>query len=85
MFFFAVVATFNNKLKELRKRHGVVVPVQPLVDILLEQFDGQLGDKFKTACAVFCQNQAEAMKLLQNKLKHDKFNLFLNVICHFCR
>jgi Rho guanine nucleotide exchange factor 12 len=71
-------SSFNNKLKELRKEN-TIVPLKQLIDIILDQFEGETGYKFKTACAKFCQNQGEAMKLLQNKIKHDKFSLFLSV------
>ena len=75
-----IQAIFNNKLKELRKDHSVV-PIKQLISVIQEQFQGEQGEKFQNACATFCQNQQEAMKLLQSKMKHatDKFSLFLNV------
>ena len=77
---------FNNKLKKLRKEHSVI-PVDELTNIILEQFKGEQGEKFQHACARFCENQGQAMKLLQQKLKNsDKFNQFItnaenHVIC----
>ena len=72
-------ATFNNKLKELRKEN-VVVPIKDLIRIILDQFQGEQGDRFQEACATFCQNQGEAMKLLQTKMKNqtDRFHQFLS-------
>jgi Rho guanine nucleotide exchange factor 12 len=72
-------STFNNKLKDLRKEN-VIVPIKELINVILEQFQGEQGNRFQNACATFCQNQGEAMKLLQTKMKTqtDKFNLFLN-------
>lgn len=71
-------SNFNNKLKKLRKEN-YVVPVKQLIDVILEQFKGEQGDKFQTACAKFCENQSQAMKLLQLKLKNsDKFSQFIN-------
>ncbi len=71
-------SSFNNRLKELRKENPIV-SLKQLIEIILDQFEGDIGYRFKTACAKFCQNQGEAMKLLQNKIKHDKFSLFLTV------
>lgn len=74
-------ANFNDKLKKLRKEN-TIVPVKQLIDVVLQQFEGERGAKFESACATFCQNQGEAMKLLQSKMKQhatDKFSLFLNV------
>jgi len=80
-------ATFNNKLKKLRKENSVV-NVKQLIDVISGQFQGEQGERFQQACATFCQNQSEAMKLLQIKMKMltDKFTLFLgrsenDVIC----
>jgi hypothetical protein len=71
-------ASFNKKLKELRKENAIV-PLKEFIDVVLDQFEGDTGEKFKVACATFCQNQSEAMKLLQNKMKNDKFSVFLSV------
>ena len=73
-------STFNNKLKRLRKENSVV-DVKHLIEIISSQFQGEQGLKFQNACATFCQNQSEAMKLLQVKMKQttDKFSMFLNV------
>ena len=74
-------ANFNDKLKKLRKEN-TIVPVKQLIDVVLQQFEGERGAQFESACATFCQNQGEAMKLLQSKMKQhatDKFSLFLNV------
>jgi Rho guanine nucleotide exchange factor 12 len=80
-------STFNNKLKKLRKENPIV-PVNQLVDVIQDQFQGETGYRFQTACATFCQNQSEAMKFLQvkSKLATDKFTSFLaksenDVIC----
>ena len=55
--------------------------MKQLIDIIFDHFEGEQGTKFQSACAAFCQNQSEAMKLLQIKMKHntDKFSSFLNV------
>jgi hypothetical protein len=81
-------SAFNNKLKELRKEN-VIVPIKDLISIILEQFQGEQGEQFQEACATFCQNQGEAMKLLQTKMKNqtDRFQSFLNRAenDHVCR
>ena len=71
-------SSFNNKLKDLRKEHAII-PIKELIDVILQQFEGEQGSRFEAACATFCQNQSEAMKLLQAKMKHatDKFTQFL--------
>ena len=51
-----------------------------LVNVILGQFKGEQGERFQVACAKFCENQGQAMKLLQAKLKNsDKFNHFITV------
>lgn len=73
------LANFNNKLKRLRKENHVV-PIKQLINIILEQFKGEGGEKFKIECARFCENQSQAMRLLQTKIKtNDKFGSFINV------
>lgn len=60
------------------------MPVKQLIDIILEQFKGEQGEKFQSACAKFCENQSQAMKLLQLRLKNsDKFSQFINVKIKF--
>ncbi len=77
--FFLCAADFNNKLKKLRKENPVI-PVDQLTDVILGQFRGEQGERFQVACAKFCENQGQAMKLLQVKLKNsDKFNSFITV------
>lgn len=61
------------------------MPIKQLIDIILEQFKGEEGAKFQSACAKFCENQSQAIKLLQTKLKNsDKFNQFISVIFKIC-
>lgn len=78
-YYFFIKANFNNKLKRLRKENPIV-PIKQLINIILEQFKGERGEKFKTECARFCENQSQAMKLLQTKIKNnEKFNNFITV------
>lgn len=73
-------SNFNNKLKRLRKENPIV-PVKQLINVILEQFKGEKGEKFKVECARFCENQSQAMRLLQTKLKTSQnFNTFITVI-----
>lgn len=82
-FFFFIKANFNNKLKRLRKENPIV-PLKQLINIILDQFKGAKGEKFKTECAKFCENQSQAMKLLQERLKNnEKFSQFISVIVVF--
>lgn len=55
------------------------MPIEQLIDVIQEQFEGETGNRFQHACATFCQNQSEAMKFLQAKsrLAADKFTSFL--------
>ena len=71
-------AAFNQRLKRLR-REAPLVPVAALADAIAAMFEGEQGARYQSACATFCQNQAEAMKLLQVKMRQtaDKFALFL--------
>ncbi|CAF0826197.1 unnamed protein product [Brachionus calyciflorus] len=70
-------ANFNKKLKKLR-RENPIVPIKQLIDVILDQFKGEQGEKFQSACAKFCENQSQAIKLLQFKLKNsDKFSQFI--------
>ena len=48
--------------------------------VVMFQFDGENGDRFKRACATFCGNQSHALEVLRSKQKKEpKFATFLQV------
>jgi hypothetical protein len=77
VFITSFLAEFNCKLKRL-KTENTIIPIKQFINLVLEQFKGEQGEKFQNACATFCQNQREAMNLLQAKMKHDRFASFLS-------
>ena len=47
---------------------------------VLFQFEGEQGETFKNACAIFCRNQTHTLDMLRIRRRKDqKFAMFLQV------
>jgi len=66
---------FNSTLKRKKKENPVISDIGP---VLLEIFDGEPAERFKTAAAACCARQQIALKALKERReKNPKLNAFL--------
>ncbi|XP_071965697.1 rho guanine nucleotide exchange factor 28-like isoform X2 [Antedon mediterranea] len=79
-----IASSFHSRLKERQSDSNVV---DCIGDVLVNQFDGESGEKMVQAYSYFCSRQKEAVKTYKDLLKTDrKFQIFIkkcsnNALC----
>ncbi len=54
--------------------------IEDIADILVSQFEGEMGDRMRAAYGEFCSRHNEAVQLYKDILKSDrKFHNFIKV------
>lgn len=67
---------FNNAMKSKRKEGPIIGDIG---DLLVNMFDGPMGDSFQLSAALFCERQQLALELIKEKRKKDsRFENFLS-------
>ncbi|XP_078589868.1 rho guanine nucleotide exchange factor 12-like isoform X22 [Branchiostoma floridae x Branchiostoma japonicum] len=62
-------STLNQAMKTKKKADGHIVG--QIGDLLLDRFDGESGEHFRHAAAVFCANQKAAVEMIRVRQKKD--------------
>ncbi|XP_078675940.1 rho guanine nucleotide exchange factor 12-like isoform X10 [Branchiostoma floridae x Branchiostoma belcheri] len=62
-------STLNQAMKAKKKADGHIVG--QIGDLLLDRFDGESGEQFRHAAAVFCANQKAAVEMIRVRQKKD--------------